>query len=42
MEKQLGWERVSGNLQGGANSQVDGVSDMAPVALWGEGSEKEQ
>ena len=35
MEKQLGWERVSGNLQGGAKSvsHVDGVSDMVP-ACW--------
>ena len=33
MEKQLGWGRVSGDFQGGANSlsQVDGVSDMPPA-----------
>ena len=33
MEKQLGWGRISGDLQDGSNSvnQVDGISDMAPV-----------
>ena len=32
---QFGWDRASGDLQGGANnvSQVDGVSDTAP-ACW--------
>ena len=32
MEKQLGWHRVPGGLQGESHnvSQVDGVSDMAP------------
>ena len=40
------WDRVSGDLQGGANSvsQVDGVSDIAPTCQLcgslGEGSEK--
>ena len=31
----VGWDRISGDLQGGTNSvsQVDGVSDMAP-ACW--------
>ena len=30
---QVGWDGVSGDLQGGSNSvsQVDGVSDMAPA-----------
>ena len=33
MGPQVGWDGVSGDLQGGANSvsQVDGVSDMAPA-----------
>ena len=33
VDPQVGWDRVSGDLQGGSNcvSQVDGVSDMAPA-----------
>ena len=43
---EVGWDRVSGDLQDGANSvsQVDGISDIAPTC-WhcvGEGSTKGQ
>ena len=42
-EKQLEWNRVSGDLQGESNcvSQVDGVSDSTSLpALWREALEK--